>query len=188
MRVHTFKCQSMKHTVFALITTTLFLTPTMAREAVRYKDAYALREAQKSQVQDNPYYGVWKTEAKGEETKTAYVKLGPCADAAENLCGKIVHLDEPTDPKTGLPKTDKNNRNKDLRDRPIMGLSMVYNLKPDGKGGYTDGTIYSPKSGKTYDASVKLNPDSSDLLDVTGHVLFFSSTQTWTRIKPKPTN
>ena len=169
-------------TIMALSTSSLAV---LAKSDGRVKDAYALRAMEQNQAEQNPYHGIWKTEAKGEETKTAHVKIGPCAGVTENLCGKIVHLDEPNDPKTGQPKTDQKNKKKDLRDRQIMGLEMISNLKPNDRGGYSDGTIYSPKTGKTYDASVKLSEGSTDVLNVTGHVLFFKSTQTWTRVAPK---
>lgn len=128
------------------------------------------------------YHGKWKTEAKGEETKTATVDIAPCDNNTQNLCGKIVGLDEPLDPETNLPKKDKKNKDKSLRDRPIMGLQMISDLKPQKNGkGYEDGEIYSPKTGKTYRASMKLKDQNT--LNVKGHVFIFSSTQTWTRVQ-----
>ena len=127
----------------------------------------------------NSYYGRWRTEAKDEESKTAVVELGPCAANEQHLCGKIIDIEEPLDPATGQPKLDKENNDKSLRQRPIIGLEMVWGLKPTQKGGYDGGQIYSPKTGKTYRASMKLVDQHT--LNVTGHVLFFTKTQTWRR-------
>lgn len=126
------------------------------------------------------YMGRWKTEAKDEESKIAIVEMNTCSEGSESLCGKIVWLEEPIDPETGLPKKDKKNKSKDLRDRDIMGLQMVSNMEPKQDGGYGKGEIYSPKTGKTYTATMKL--DSKDQLNVTGHVFIFSRTQNWTRV------
>ena len=135
--------------------------------------------SQVSTKSSNSYLGFWKTEAKGEETKTATVEIHPCSEGSDILCGKIVGLDEPNDPETNQPKLDKNNTKKDFRNRPIMGLQMISGMKPAKNGGYSKGEIYSPKTGKIYRSSMKLK--DNDTLKVKGHVFVFSKTQTWRR-------
>ena len=129
---------------------------------------------------ENQFLGTWKTEKKGDESKTADVEIKPCDNNPEQLCGKIVDIEQRLDPVTFQPKLDKNNKDKSLRNRPVIGLSMLEGLSKKGDH-YTGGTIYSPKTGKTYDATLKIKDQNT--LEVTGHVFVFSSTQTWKRVK-----
>src|ERR1700730_897377 len=68
--------------------------------------------------------GTWLTEG-----GTATVRLANCGDA---VCGTIIALKQPNDPETGKPQTDRNNTNASLRNRPILGLQIVFGMKPSG--------------------------------------------------------
>ncbi len=129
---------------------------------------------------ENNFLGIWKTEKKGEESKTADVEIKPCQANPEKLCGKIVDIEQRIDPETLLPKLDKKNKDKSLRSRAIIGLAMLEGFSPK-KDYYSGGTIYSPKTGKTYNATLKLK--NKNTLEVTGHAFIFSRTQTWKRVK-----
>lgn len=72
----------------------------------------------------------------------------------DSFNGKIVWLNEPNGP-DGKPAVDSNNPDKSLRNRQILGLNMLSNLKADGKE-YTGGSIYDPGNGKTYHCSMKV--------------------------------
>ena len=89
--------------------------------------------------------------------------------------GKIVWLEESVD-KDGKPVKDVNNPDKSLRDRPLLGLNLLSDLKPDGKGGYKDGKIYDPEGGKTYRCSMRVE---NGVLKVSGHVGPFHRTMDW---------
>lgn len=66
--------------------------------------------------------------------------------------GKIIWLIEPLD-KKGKPKRDVKNPNKELRDRPLMGLVTLTDLQfIDDK--WSDGKMYSPERGKSIDFEV----------------------------------
>lgn len=127
--------------------------------------------------------GVWQTEKKEDENRTAHVEISYCDDNPEHLYGKIIALEEPLDPDTQEPKRDKENPEESLRDRPVMGLLMLKDFQKRDDETYIDGTIYSPRTGKTYDAKIHLTKDG--ILEVTGYVFFFSKTQEWTRVQPK---
>jgi uncharacterized protein (DUF2147 family) len=73
------------------------------------------------------------------------VKVATCG---EQLCGKIVALKKPLD-KHGRPKVDKENPNPALRKRPVIGLSLLEDMKPSGDGKW-EGAIYNPDDGRTY--------------------------------------
>ena len=55
---------------------------------------------------------------------------------------------------------------------------LVYNSEDHV---WEDGTLYDPKSGRKYDASVSLQTDGT--IEVTGQVLFFKSSRTFKRVK-----
>ena len=80
------------------------------------------------------------------------VKLNKCR--GESLCGHIVGLAEPVY-KDGTKKIDKYNPNKSLRQRPLMGLSLLQGMKPTGQDKWK-GAIYNPDDGKTYSATMAL--------------------------------
>ncbi|MFM8747360.1 MAG: DUF2147 domain-containing protein [Aestuariivirga sp.] len=90
--------------------------------------------------------GTWRM-ANGKVT----VKVTRCG---ANLCGKVVGLRKPRDDK-GRPRLDKENPNPSLRSRPVIGLTILRNMRADGEG-YWTGTIYNPDDGKTYSSYMTL--------------------------------
>ena len=101
--------------------------------------------------------------------------------SGDSFNGKIVWLEEPTD-ESGKPSVDKNNPDKNLRTRPLMGLNLLSGLKKDG-GEYTGGTIYDPANGKTYNCSMKVE---GDVLHVRGSLDkkgLIGRTMDWYRVK-----
>lgn len=69
-----------------------------------------------------------------------------------------------------------------LKNRPLVGLSIITNLKASGGNEYDQGEILDPLTGKTYKLKAKLSPDAQTL-DVRGFVGFslLGRTQTWKR-------
>jgi len=104
------------------------------------------------------------------KSKMEYFKSGNTYSA------KIVWLKEPNDDK-GNPRTDVNNPDKSLRDRPLMGLVTITGLKYDGNGNYIDGKAYRVDEGDEVKLKVKVNEDGS--INVTGSKSIFSKTLTW---------
>ena len=92
--------------------------------------------------------------------------------------GKIVWLKEPNNAQ-GKPRTDINNPKKERQNDALMGLQLLKNFEKDGAHGYSGGTIYDPKNGKTYSCKMTLNGDK---LDVRGYVgiSLLGRTTTWT--------
>lgn len=81
-------------------------------------------------------------------------------------------------------KLDDKNPDESLRSRPLLGLVNLEGFKFDD-GEWEDGTIYDPKSGKTYSATMEL--DGKNLLKIRGYVgiSLFGRTTEWTRQKSK---
>lgn len=69
-----------------------------------------------------------------------------------------------------------------LKNRPLVGLPIITNLKASGGSEYDQGEILDPLTGKTYKLKAKLSPDAQTL-DVRGFVGFslLGRTQTWKR-------
>ncbi len=115
--------------------------------------------------------GQWVTE-KGK----SYVEIYKCAD---KYCGKISWLKEINDPEDGQPKHDKNNPDVSKRERPIIGLTMMWDFVYDGKEWWDNGQIYDPENGKTYRCKMKLD---GGVLMVRGYAGPFYRTTQWKKV------
>jgi len=115
----------------------------------------------------------------------AHVRVSDCGGAP---CGAIVWLREPNDLKTGLPLTDGGNPDASKRNRPIIGLPIVFDMHPSATPNKWSGQIYDPRSGKTYNSNMIL--ETPTRLKVEGCILFLCQAETWTRLTeqaPTPT-
>ncbi len=98
------------------------------------------------------------------------------ASCGSQLCGWIVQV---LDKRPNVPKTDVNNPDPRLRNRPIVGLPTLLGFSRSGSV-WSNGRAYDPKSGRSYRASLELNRDGS--LKVTGCVLFICQSRRWTHV------
>lgn len=115
--------------------------------------------------------GVWRME-NGKVT----VRVSDCGG---NLCGTVVALKKPIDDK-GRPRRDKENPNPALRDRPVIGLTILSNMKPTGDGRWS-GTIYNPDDGYTYSSKMRLQ--DSGTMKVDGCFTVFCKTMKFIRVQ-----
>ncbi len=103
----------------------------------------------------------------------------------DKFFGKIVWMQTPNDPETGKPKTDNLNPDEALQSRPRMGLILLKDFVFDDDE-WEDGTIYDPKSGKTYSCYMEFDDDDNmDKLKIRGYigVSLLGKTTYWTRVK-----
>lgn len=117
--------------------------------------------------------GKWKL-----EDGTAVVEVYKSGDSFN---GKIVWLQKPTEA-DGTPAKDKNNPDKNLQSRQLIGLNMLSGLKK-ADGEYSGGKIYDPGNGKTYNCSMKVE---GDVLKVRGSLDkkgLLGRTMDWFRVK-----
>jgi uncharacterized protein (DUF2147 family) len=135
--------------------------------------AFALLGAHAAQASDPQ--GSWLTED-GEAT----INITRCGQA---LCGRIAALREPLDRETGRPKTDEFNRIEQLRTRPLIGVQIVIQMKPNGRPGQWVGRVYNPEDGGFYPA--KLTLKSARSLRLEGCIVeeVICNGQTWTRVR-----
>lgn len=74
------------------------------------------------------------------------------------LCGRILWLQTPRDLQ-GVLNRDKHNPDPALRQRGLCGLTVLWNLQPDGANRWKDGWFYNPDDGKTYRVTAELTSD-----------------------------
>jgi uncharacterized protein (DUF2147 family) len=118
------------------------------------------------------------------EDKDAIVEIADCGAQAggaptNTLCGKVVWLKNPIDPKTGQPPVDKNNVDPAQRGRPIIGMQPISQMKPSSTPARWDGRVYDLDSGKTYDGSLIVK--SATQMRVQGCLLLICQGEEWVR-------
>ena len=129
-------------------------------------------------VQASNVIGLWAT-----EEEKSHVEIKACEGDENKLCGTIVWLKEPLNDE-GEPKTDRNNPEKALQERQIIGLPLMADFeKTDDPNVWEEGKIYNPEDGETYSCVITLL--KADLLEVRGYVglPLLGKSQEWTRVK-----
>jgi uncharacterized protein (DUF2147 family) len=112
------------------------------------------------------------------EEKEARFQIYKCG---EKLCGKIVWLKEPL--QDGKPKIDRKNPDEKVKNRPILGMVFMQNFTYEGNQKWDNGTIYDPKTGKTYSCYLKiLNPNKMEVKGYIG-ISLVGRSQIWTRVQ-----
>jgi uncharacterized protein (DUF2147 family) len=120
------------------------------------------------------------------EEKDAQIEIYPCEG---RYCGKIIMLKEPNFPANdfkgmaGKPKVDRENPDVSKRERPILGMNIVWGFTPSGENLWDGGFIYNPRDGKTY--KCKLSFENPDTLKVRGFIgiSLIGKTNIWTKVK-----
>ncbi|HPX05790.1 MAG TPA: DUF2147 domain-containing protein [Tenuifilaceae bacterium] len=83
-------------------------------------------------------------------------------DQSGKFYGEIIWLKDPN--KNGKPKVDDKNPEASMRNRQILGLRILSGFTFDkGDSQWEDGTIYDPKSGKTYSCKMWFEKDPKTL-------------------------
>lgn len=123
----------------------------------------------------NPMFGLWI-----DHTGDGAVEIAPCAPGSKEICGRIVWLRSPTDGR-GRPLADELNEDNRFRGRPICGMPVLGDLKPQPSGNYDEGWVYDPRQGKAFD--VQLTLKGPDRLEVMGYkrLKMLNRKYDWTR-------
>ena len=109
--------------------------------------------------------------------KTAQIEI---IEKEDQLIGKLVWIKhEDGDPETF---TDLVNSDTSLRNRPLMGLTILEGLQYKN-GVWADGKIYDPESGLSYACELQLK--KKDILEIKGFLgeSWVSRTVEWNRVK-----
>jgi uncharacterized protein (DUF2147 family) len=104
------------------------------------------------------------------------IRVQACGQA---LCGTIVGLRQAVDPATGRPRTDRNNSDRALRERPLVGVPVFLTMQPAGANRWS-GQLYDPDRGNIYDGHlIEVAPDT---LRVEGCLLVLCGGENLTRV------
>lgn len=92
--------------------------------------------------------------------------------SGDKVNGKIIWLQQGADTK------DKHNPDAALQSRKLVGVNILSGLSKK-KDRWEGGTIYDPKTGKTYKCAIWMDGKN---LKVRGYLGIFHETQTWKRL------
>lgn len=107
----------------------------------------------------DPVLGVWQTEV--DDGAYAHVTMAPCGAA---ICGTL---------------SRSFNASGEFK-AATLGRQLVWDMQPNGNGGYANGKIGQPSTDKTYRSKMALE---GDRLNVSGCVGPICKTQTWARVR-----
>jgi len=114
--------------------------------------------------------GPWKTA--GGDSQLEFFRCG------DKICGKIIWMKAPNyidskDGPVGKTKVDRKNPDPALRNRPILGLSVMKGLTAKGANRWENGSCYDPETGKSYKCKMYLkSPKQLELRGYIGISLF----------------
>jgi uncharacterized protein (DUF2147 family) len=120
-------------------------------------------------AQENGVQGFWK------EPEGSVIQVATCGDS---LCATLVAI-SPTAP----ARIDGQNPDSSLRTRTLCGVRIGNGFHLTSSTRAEGGTLYDPKSGKTYHGVMTAHADTLDLRGYIG-VALFGRTETWTRTAP----
>lgn len=134
--------------------------------------SFAQQAAEKGAAELAAIEGVWLT-----KQGKSHLKVTPCGDS---LCNEIVWLKQPLD-RSGKPQTDKLNKNGKLRGRPIIGISIMLNMRRV-QDNMWKGWLYDPEKGKAFKGHARLI--TANKLEVKGchNVLPICKTHIWKKV------
>jgi uncharacterized protein (DUF2147 family) len=122
--------------------------------------------------------GLWKTVDDNTKKEKSLVRI---VETSGVYSGKVEKLLDPATMPDAVCKDCSDER----KDQPILGMTIIRNVKASGdKGVFDGGDILDPNNGKVY--KVKLTPiDNGSKLEVRGFIGFslLGRTQTWTRVE-----
>ncbi|SFB11628.1 DUF2147 domain-containing protein [Algoriphagus aquimarinus] len=109
--------------------------------------------------------------------KTAQIEI---MENNDEMIGKLIWIQREEGDLEAF--TDTVNSDSSLRERPLMGLTILEGLKYKD-GIWSDGKIYDPKSGITYTCDLQLK--KKDILEIKGYLgdSWVSRTVEWNRVK-----
>jgi uncharacterized protein (DUF2147 family) len=124
-------------------------------------------------AQNSPV-GRWKTIDDETGKVKSIVQISETGNGT--LQGKVVEvLSSDRGPNPVCDKCSGTNKNK-----PVKGMTILWNLKPDGGGEWSGGTVLDPAKGKTYKSKLEML-EGGKKLGMSGCVAFICRQQVWVR-------
>ena len=125
-----------------------------------------------AQISD-PAIGTWKTIDDKTNQPASLIKI-------EEINGQLEGTIIKTFPRPNeTPLITCNLCKDDRKDKPIIGMKIMTDLKRDSAGAWSGGTILDPKEGEIY--KVKLSTEDGKKMDVRGYIgiPLLGRTQVW---------
>ncbi len=119
-------------------------------------------------------FGKWKTIDDRTGKPKAIIKIYEKNDL---MYGEVMEIVEEGKENSLCTKCDG-----DLKDQPVVGMTIINAAKHKGEGVYKGDTLFDPEQAMTFRCKIWLNPDNSDELKVRGYLAFIYRTQTWVRV------
>ncbi|MBB1328995.1 DUF2147 domain-containing protein [Pseudoalteromonas sp. SR43-7] len=118
--------------------------------------------------------GLWKTIDEDTNQAKSYVRITQTNGV---LSGKVETILDPAKQNDICTECDD-----ELKDQPILGMTIIKDVKAQDDGIWGDGEILDPTNGKTY--TLQLTPqDEGKKLEVRGYIGFFYRNQYWLRVE-----
>ena len=95
------------------------------------------------------------------------------------ISGRIEKI---VDPAKQDSKCDECASDDPRKGKPVIGMTILTDLKKDGDNVWSGGKILDPNKGSVYSAKVTVI-EGGKKLEMTGSFLFISRTQTWVRVE-----
>ncbi len=114
--------------------------------------------------------GLWKTIDDETQQEKSFVRI---SEASGVLSGKVEKI---VDPGKQDSKCDK--CRDDRKDKPVLGMVILRDLKKGDDGHWEGGSIVDPNNGKVYRARVRVIEDGRKL-EVRGYIGPFFRNQIW---------
>jgi uncharacterized protein (DUF2147 family) len=156
----------MKQTLFLAMITIALVFPSLAKSQNAKADKIA---------------GIYLTYDDETGKEKSQVRIHKASNG--RYVGEIVWLKQPNET-NGKEKLDKNNPIAKLQTRKIMGLQILKDFIYDAENDeWSEGTIYNPSSGKTYNCYMKF--ESAKSLKIRGYIgaawMGLGKTAIWTK-------
>ncbi|WP_198415026.1 DUF2147 domain-containing protein [Piscinibacter terrae] len=119
--------------------------------------------------------GLWKTIDDDGKTEKSLVRI---SETAGVLTGKIEKILDPSAKPNAVCDECKDER----AGKPLVGLTILRNLKKGDEEWYEGGDVTDPKNGKVYRAKVR-TLEGGKQLQMRGYIGPFYRTQTWIRVE-----
>lgn len=119
--------------------------------------------------------GIWIDHQDPEKQKVAVM----IEDCNGSLCGHIYWMKKPL--RNGRPKTDIHNPDQNLRERPLCGLRILSGFKHTDNNTWSEGHIYSPSDGNTFNSTIRLEKEGTIKIRGFIGISLFGKTLEWVR-------
>ena len=118
--------------------------------------------------------GLWQTIDDETRKAKSFVRI---TEKDGVISGKIEKI---VDPAKQDSKCDECAADDPRKGKPVIGMTILSDLKKDGDNVWSGGKILDPNNGKSYNAKVTVIEDGKKL-EMRGSILFIGRTQTWIR-------